>query len=59
MNALIYVKYNNWELKSVFNNVKKKKKSLLYDMKITMNGMKVRSSCHRCHTATSLNENNI
>ena len=37
----VYVKYNNWELKSVFENDQKKKKSLLYDRKITMNGLLV------------------
>ena len=37
----------------------KKKTSLLYDMKITMNGMKVRPSCRKCHTVISFNENYI
>ena len=55
--ASIYVKHNNWGLKSVFNNVKKN--SVLYCMKITMNRMKVRPSCLRCLTATSFNENDI
>ena len=36
-----------------------KETSLLYDMKITMNGMKVRPSCCRSHTVTSFNENDI
>ena len=55
--AYIYVKYNKWEPKSVLIMIKNT--SLLYDMKMAMNGMKVRPFCRRCHTISSFNENNI
>ena len=50
MNVLKYM----LSTKSVLIMTKKKN---LYDMKVTINGMKGRPSCFRSHTVTSFNEN--